>query len=148
MLDFFHSSGHVIDRFRDVHADNSSHLKNIYTFLSVDLRLQFIKIPPSKRIPDEAGHSGVSQNALLLTASAMHRATGAVAGEVQKDAVVLRLRVQRLHHVIQTGRRTGAGAQAPGQHSGGGGAAGRQRARAVRVLAWGRLWEDAGGRML
>lgn len=92
------------------------------------------------------------QQALPLPASALHGATGAVAGEVQKDAVVLWLRVQRLQdvvrHIIQTGRRTGAGAQAPVQHSGGRGAAGHQWARAVRVLTWGGLWEDAGGRML
>lgn len=119
----------MIDSFLDVHADISSHFKN-YTFLPVDLRLQLIKITPSKRIPDEVRRSGVSQHALLLPASAMHRAAGAAAGEVQKDAVVLRLRVQRLqdvvHHVIQAGRGTGAGAQAPGQHSGGRGAAGHQ----------------------
>lgn len=78
----------------------------------------------------------------------MHRAAGAVAGEVQKDAVVLWLRVQRLqdvvHHVIQTGQRTGAGAQAPGQHSWGRGGAGPQWGRAGRVLAWGGLWQDTG----
>lgn len=119
----------MIDSFLDAHADIYSHLKN-YTFLPVDLRLQFIKITPSSRIPDEVRRSGVSQHALLLPPSAMHRAAGAVAGEVQKDAVMLRLRVQRLqdvvHHIIQTGRRTGAGAQALGQHSGGRGAAGHQ----------------------
>lgn len=91
--------------------------------------------------------SGASQQALPVSG-----ATGAVSGEVQKDAVVLRLRVQRLqdvvHGIVQAGRWTGAGAQALGQHPGGRGAAGHQRARAVRVLSWGRLWEDAGGRML
>lgn len=37
-----------------------------YTFLPVDLRLQFIKVSPSKRIPDHVECSGVSQLCLLL----------------------------------------------------------------------------------
>lgn len=79
--------------------------------------------------------------------------SGTVSREVQKDAVGLRFRVQGLWDVVRhdlgTGRRTGTGARVLSQQSGGGGGrVGHQRARAVRVLAWGRLWEDAGGVML
>lgn len=98
----------------------------------------FIKRTACERIPEGVECCGASQP--------VTGATGAVPGEVQKDAVVLRLRVQRLqdvvHGVAQAGWWTGAGAQALGQHPGGCGAC------AVCVLSWGRLWEDAGGRML
>lgn len=109
----------MIDGFLDVRADVSSR-----TFFPVEV------IACKKKLPDALE--------LPVTASAVHGVTGAVAGEVQKDAVVLRLRVQRLldvvHGVFQAGRRAGSGAQSPAQH--------------VHVLTRGGLWEDTGGRML
>lgn len=97
----------MIDGFLDVHADVS--------------RRKFF---PVQILVCKGNSLMCSSSALELpvTASAVHGVTGAVAGEVQKDAVVLRLRVQRLLDVVrgvfQAGRRAGSGAQSPGQHSG------------------------------
>lgn len=94
----------------------------------------------------------MSRHTLPVAASAVRRPPRAMSGKVQKDAVVLRLWVQRLqdvvHHDLRTGWRTGTGACVLSQCSGGRRGVGHQRACAVCVLTWGRLWQDAGGVML
>lgn len=91
-----------------------------------------------------------SRHALPTAASALFRSPRATPREVQKDAVVLRLWVQRLQdvvrHDLRAGRGAGTGAGVWSQSSGGCGGVGHQRA--VRVLTWRGLWEDAGGVML
>lgn len=91
----------------------------------------------------------VSRHTLPVTAPAVCRPSRAASWEVQKDAVMLRLGVQRLqdvvHHDLRTGRRAGAGARVLSQNSGGRRGVRHQRTRAVCVLVWGGLWEDGGG---
>lgn len=94
--------------------------------------------------------SNPSRHALPPAVFAVPRAARATAREVQKDAVVLRLRVQGLQDVVRCDQvQAGGGARAragvSGQSSGGGGGVGRQRA--LGILSRGRLWQDAGGVM-
>ena len=92
-----------------------------------------------------------SRHTLPVTAPAVCRPSRTASREVQKDAVVLRLGVQRLqdvvHHDLRTGRRAGPGTRVLSQNSGGRRGVGHQRASAVCVLVWGGLWEDGGGVM-
>lgn len=93
----------------------------------------------------------VSRHTLPVTAPAVCRPSRTASREVQKDAVVLRLGVQRLqdvvHHDLWTGTRARAGARVLSQNSGGRRGVGHQRARAVCVLVRGGLGEDGGGVM-
>lgn len=98
-------------------------------------------------------HICVSCHTLLAAVSGVRWPSWRLFWEVQEDPIMLHLRVQRIfhhvvHHHLRTGRRTGTRAGVLSQNFGGGGRVELQRASAMCVLVWGRLWEDARGVLL